>query len=325
MKPLAKRIISTIFAVLLTVSLLTACSKSEARKVTININTMAINDFKTLVAQKQGLFEKYMPEDVTVEYTFITSGSEMRDALVTGQVDFSAMSSLSLVTSLQNGFPLSYVSYLGCGLYQLFARDENIQSMMDLNSSHKIVVSSIGSSTHIAVLMGALVDGKDPSEFDNSMITMTSSDALTALTSGTAGVDAVILPFPVLLTAWQDDNIHLVRDFSDVITEYGLGSLFCTRQDFIEENPDIVSAVDKALNEAVDILSNNPETAIQIMMEVYEDCDHDTAKEIIDFYVDTSWAGIGEYDKLMSVLYEQGILEQPAELFENIPKYEAIE
>lgn len=323
MKAMTKQIVSVALVMIMTASLLTGCGSSKEREVTININSKSIDQFVLLVAQKQGLFEKYMPEGVTINYTSISAASEMRDALSAGQVDFTPIAGLSLATSLQNNIPLAYMSFVGCGLYQLYARDESIQSMADLKSSHKISVSSIGTNPHTAFLLAAQADGRDVSDFDNSMITMTNADALSALISGTEGVDAVVSTFPTLLAAWQADNIHLVRDLADEIMEYGTGAILCTRQDYIKENPDIVSAVDKAVKEGVDILSNDPETAIEIMMEAYEGCDRDTAKKMVDYYANSIQAGAGKYDKLMAFLYEQGILEQPAELFENIPKYEA--
>ena len=322
MKTMTRRIISAILVLLLVAALLAGCASSKEREVTINVHTN-LDHFVMLVAQKQGLFEKYMPEGVTIKYTSMTSGSEIRDALVAGQIDFGGLAVLAVATALQNDMPIAYVSYTGSGLFQLYAQDESIQSMADLNSSHKISVSSIGTNPHTAFLLAAQADGRNLSDFDNSMITMTNSDALSALISGTEGVDAVVSSFPTLLAAWQADNIHLVRDLADVTMEYGAGVMLCAQQGYIKENPDIIDAVNKAVKEAADFLSNDPETAIKIMMEVNEDCDHDTAEKVLDYYVNTIQAGIGKYDELMSFLYEQGILDQPAELFENIPKYEA--
>jgi NitT/TauT family transport system substrate-binding protein len=302
---------------------LTGCNKkSKERTVTINTRYTSLDLFTSVVIKEKKLMEKYLPEGVTVKWTSIVSGSEERDALVSGSIDIGNISVIAFATALANGMPLEYISYEGANLYQLYARDPSINSISDLKSSDKISVSSIGTGPHTSFLLAAQKDTGSVSKFANSMITMTNSDAVTALISGTSGVDAVVCTFPTIIAAWESDEVHCVRDLSEEIKEYGIGNAFLTTEKYAEENPDIIDAFIKAKDEAVDMMHNNREECISLMMSVYDNVNEEMANMMLDYYVDFVDNGEGKYDKLMNFLYENGILETEPISFDSIPKYQ---
>lgn len=321
-----KHSLIVLIALLILVSILPGCSneQEEARIFTIN-EAPSFDNLLLNIIRGEELLNQYLPNNVTVEWTHLATGGEQRDALVTGTIDIAAPSITVLATALQNNMPLEYIAFAGGNLYQLYARDESIQTMEDLLDSKKICVTSIGASPHTAFLLASKNDVGDTSVFSDSMITMTNSDAITALISGTVGVDAVVCNFPTVMAAWNSDKVHLVRDLSDEIINNGIGVVFCTSQNFADENPDLIEAFLNAYCDAADMLNSNREKCIEIVMKVYEGCTEEQADYMLDFFADTLEIGLSNYDKLMTFLYENGILEKPAEPFENIPKFEAAE
>lgn len=262
-----------------------------------------------------------MPDGVTVKYTGLLAGSEQRDALISGNTDIVVMSVAFLASGLQNGLPMAYLAYTGANLYQIYTRNPDIKSIADINASHKISASAIGGSPHMALLAAAANDLGDASKFKRSIVAMHNADAVNALISGAAGIDAAICTFPTIVAAWKSDKVHLVRDLAPEIINYGIGSVFITRQDYMKDNPDIIEAFIKAYNEAVSLLHNNKPECIRIMQKAYKDIDEATASRMLDYYTASIDAGIANYDKLMDFLYQNGILEKPAAKFQDVPEW----
>ena len=291
------------------------------RTVNISLNYAAFDSFEEVLIKEEGLFEKHVPQGVSVKWHQISSGAEKRDALIAGALDITGMAVLTLATAIQNNIPVELLPYHGSNLYQLYARDPAIQSISDLKPEHKISVSSLGTGPQTAFLLAAQKDLGDVSRFKNSMIVMSNSDAITALIAGVPGVDAVVCTFPTIIAAWNSDKVHLVRDLSKEIVEYGVGGFLVVRPEYAKNNPDIMAAFMKAWNDALDLMHNNKAECVRIMLKVYKDIDEATAYRMLDYYVDTVDNGADHYDKLMSFLYDKGVLERPAVKFEAIPKY----
>lgn len=296
-------------------------NKAKQRVVNVNSSYGAFDCFLDVIIREASLLEKYVPDDVKVEHHFIDSGSEKRDALISKALDISNLPALSIATALQNGIPMIYITYHGSGLFQLYARDPAIKTLADLKPEHKISVSSIGTGPHTSFLIAATKDLGDTSRFKNSMIVMSNTDAINALLGGVTGVDAVVCTFPTIMAAWNSDKVHLVRDLSPEIIEYGVGTAYCTRPDYARDNPDIIEAFLKAYDEAISLLHNNKPECIRIMQKAYKDIDDATASRMLDYYTASIDGGAGNYDKLMDFLYKNGILEKPAAKFSDIPKY----
>ncbi len=57
------------------------------RTVVINYNPDNYASAVFQIAKEEGLMEKYLPEGVTVEWTTLSSASDIRDAMVAGDID----------------------------------------------------------------------------------------------------------------------------------------------------------------------------------------------------------------------------------------------
>ncbi len=57
------------------------------RIVTINYNPDNYASAVFQIAKEKGIFEKYLPKDVEIEWTTLTSASDIRDSMVSGEID----------------------------------------------------------------------------------------------------------------------------------------------------------------------------------------------------------------------------------------------
>ena len=62
------------------------------------------------VIKEDKLFEKYMPDNVEIEWTSIDSGSDRRDALATGRVVVAMLETTKAIPAIEKGYPIQYPS-----------------------------------------------------------------------------------------------------------------------------------------------------------------------------------------------------------------------
>lgn len=318
-----KTLVASILALSILIGL-TGCGHTQSSKRVVRIDGFqgSFDLFAQIIIMREGLMEKYLPEDVVLEWVSIASGSEKRDALLSGQLDITDLAVAALATSLQNDFPFVYVTYLGSNRIGLYCNDEDVNTMEDMTSDMKISVPSIGTGPHTAFLVSAVQVLGSADRFKNSMVTMANADGVNAVISETAGVDAVVVSFPTSLAAEAAENVHLVRDLSDGIIEYGVGTVVCTTEEFAKNNSDVIDAYLAAYDEAIRMMREDRETCIDIIVETFSGCDEQRAAEMLDYYLLALEYDGEKYDKLMNFLYDNGILEERAATFADIPKYE---
>ena len=62
------------------------------------------------VIKADKLFEKYMPDNVEIEWTSIDSGSDRRDALATGRVVVAMLETTKAIPAIEKGYSIQYPS-----------------------------------------------------------------------------------------------------------------------------------------------------------------------------------------------------------------------
>lgn len=313
-----------IFAALMTVIMCVAMSACGAKQETKENRTIILNYSKsfpsgtTLVMREEGYLEKYMPEDVTIEWTGLTAATEMRDAIVSGATHIAEFSLSAFIIGVENGLPLQAISYCSPAPCNLYTNLENIQSMEELPADSQITVNALSSTLHISFLAQCKKDTGSYTTFNNNLVPMPNLEAAAALAEGS--VDASILSFPTLLKTEEMSNVHMLEDFSDVINEYSIGSVFTANTTFYEENPDIIEAFKKAQKAALDLYATNPERFAEIMAKEYG-VDMEIVLEQLKKFPPTDQ--LQGYDKQAEMLYEAGILKAPAKL-QDLPNYEVL-
>ena len=84
---------------------------AKERTVVINYNPDNYASAVFQIAKEKGLFEKYLPENVKVEWTTLSSASDIRDAMVSGDIDIGTPGIMAYMTAIDNGIPLSLMSF----------------------------------------------------------------------------------------------------------------------------------------------------------------------------------------------------------------------
>ena len=156
-------------------------------------------------------------------------------------------------------------------------------------------------------------------QLDNQISTVQEADAL-ALLQSSKDYKASIFSFPMTVKA-EEAGLHCVKSFNDIINDYGIGSTYFTRQEFYENEPEIVEALKKAQCDALELI----ETDIDGVSETLSPIFGLDAKHIADALTScpptTEYSG---YNKLANLLHEIGLVEKEPTKFEELFNYEDI-
>jgi NitT/TauT family transport system substrate-binding protein len=231
-----------------------------ARQYGISHLAMALMDQLQLVqhqAEKAGL------KDLKVTWSRFSDGPGMNEALLSGNLDI-ANGGLTALIVLWDKSKGAYVglSALSSMPAVMMTRDPAITSVKDFKESDRIaLVSRVSMQAIILRMLVAEAYGKDQSaKLDHLTVPLPHPDAMAALLSGRSEITAHFTAAPYYQ---QETTAGLHRAFSS----YGiLGgpvtySVAWTSKKFIEQNPRTTQAVLAAIEEATDIITNDPRRA----------------------------------------------------------------
>lgn len=84
---------------------------AKERTVVINYNPDNYASAVFQIAKEKNLFEKYLPENVKIEWTTLTSASDIRDSMVSGDIDIGTPGIMAYMTAIDNDMPLTLMSF----------------------------------------------------------------------------------------------------------------------------------------------------------------------------------------------------------------------
>lgn len=292
---------------------------NEKRTVRICYSGVYV-DATSMVMAKEGILDKYLPENVTVEWKEIASGPDIRDALVSENVDIADFSLMTFLTSKENDLPIKIISYSGSTPIYLYSHTKNIEKLEDFESNDSISITNKNTNLHIAFLALCEKNLGNALELDANLSPIPAADALASLETSN-DYQGAIFSFPMSKKADNINNLYKIEDMTDLIKEYGVGSVMVTRNEYYENNSDIIEAFRQAQEETIAFIVNNPEKAAEDLYEHYG-C---TKEDVVDAIQNMPPTNVvSGYDKQAQLLYEAGILTKKPQLFEELDNYDEI-
>lgn len=219
-----------------------------------------------IVMKEQGLIEKNYP-GVAVEWQMLNSGSAINEGIITGSIDIGAMGASPAITGIAKGIPYRIFTSMSAQPQVITTNNEKIKSLADITADNKISVVNIGSIQHIFVAMAAKNELGDAHALDNNIVAMSHPDGMAALLAGSVDCQMATSPYVFMERAagmfeidsvakvWPEGNVFIV----------GVAS-----QKLKDERPELYNAVVKAMQEAVDYLTNNQEEAAAALCATLE-------------------------------------------------------
>lgn len=212
------------------------------------------------VVRDQHLIEKHGKEagiDIKVDWTQLSGGSAVNDALLSGAIDIAGAGVGPLLTiwdrthGRQN---VKAVASLGNFPYYLLSNNPKVKTIADFTEKDRIAVPAVGVSVQSRFLQYAAAKqwgDKEYNRLDKYTIAVPHPDATAALIAGGTELSGHFSNPPFQDQALANPNVHVVLNTYDLLGPNSPTVLFATEK-FREENPKTYHAFVEALAEAAD-------------------------------------------------------------------------
>ena len=241
--------------VTLALLLLTGCGGSpRVREVRIPKGAGGLGFLPLLVMEKYRLIEKYA--DVTVRWMDLGGPAAMNDALLSSSADFISAGPpafLTLWDKTRGSANVEGVAAMSSMPMYLNTRADHLKKLDDITDQDKIAVTSIKVSIPAIIMQMYAQEKYGPAQatrFDKFTVSMAHPDAVIALLSGAAGITAHFSSPPFHQRERKDPRVRTILNSDDVMGGSTTFTMVSTTSKFRQENPQIVAAVLKALEEA---------------------------------------------------------------------------
>lgn len=258
-----RRLLSVLAVLLLAAA--TACSNAagSGKQDSITIAYQPGLAFAPLLIAKQaGLLEESLP-GVEVQWKQLSSGSAIRDGVVSGDVHFGALGAAPFLIGWSGGVDWKLVTALGDMNYKLMTTDDKITDLAGLRGEAKIAVPAPDSIQAITLQKAAQDQFGDREALNAQLVAMAHPEALQALVGGQVAAHFATVPF---IAQEEAEGAHPVVQSYDVFGRSTGNSVFA-RESFAKENPETVQAVTDAVSQAVEILNDDPDRAAKLLSE----------------------------------------------------------
>jgi len=255
----------------LALALLTACGGStRVREVRIPKGAGGVGFLPLLVMEKYHLIEKYA--DVTVRWMDLGGPAAMNDALLSSSADFISAGPpafLTLWDKTHGSINVEGVAAMTSMPMYLNTNAVHLKKLEDITDQDKIAVTSIKVSIPAIVMQMYAQEKYGPAQatrFDKFTVSMAHPDAVIALLSGSAGVSAHFSSPPFHQRKRKDPRIRTILTSDDVMGGSTTFTMISATSKFRQENPQIVAAVLKALQEAQGMIVADKNMAADILV-----------------------------------------------------------
>jgi ABC-type nitrate/sulfonate/bicarbonate transport system substrate-binding protein len=284
--------------------------------IRFNVSASYNHVLSNIIKEKK-LLSPYLPDGVTVEWSTINTTPELRDALVSGNVDITVLSSFAVITAIENNLPILILSGHVVNSCSIFSKNPNIKGIVDLMQANGIYVNSLTGSPALAALAMSWDEFNDTQILSKKFIAQSNELSL-ATFEFSDDIDCFAAGFPSAVRIMQMQGVHQVVDLTPYAQKYDLGNYYVANERFYKNNPQIIEAFRKALNDALSFVLNHPEEAAELLEYIFEIDKDITAEEIKKAPPSLEILG---YDNVAGLLYEAGILSKPPMKFADVLNY----
>ncbi|SAL21695.1 ABC transporter substrate binding protein [Caballeronia terrestris] len=232
------------------------------------LNVARDQQFIEKEGKKQGL-------DIKVDWTKLSGGATINDALLSGSIDIAGAGVGPLLTiwdrthGRQN---VKGVASLGNVPYYLVSNNPNVKTIADFTEKDRIALPAVGVSVQSRVLQYAAAKQWGDKQFDRlDKLTqaMPHPDAAAAVIAGGTEINAHFgtPPFQQQELA-GNPKAHIVLNSYDMLGGPSSATVLYATEKFRNENPKTYRAFVDALSDAASFVTQNPDAAADIYIRV---------------------------------------------------------
>ena len=243
------------------------------------------------VVRDQQLIEKHGKEegiDIKLDWTQLSGGAAINDALLSGSIDIAGAGVGPLLTIWDRSHGrqnIKAVASLGNFPYYLVSNNPQVKTIADITDQDRIAVPAVGVSVQSRFLQYAAAKQWGDKEFnrlDKYTLALPHPDATAALIAGGTELSGHFSNPPFQDQALKNPNVHVVLDSYDLLGPNSPTVLFATEK-FRNDNPKTYKAFTEALAEAAEFAQHDKGAAADTYIRVTKaNIDRDELLKIID-------------------------------------------
>ena len=278
------------------------------------------------VARDQQLIEKHGKAagvDIKVDWTRLSGGPAVNDALLSGNIDIAGAGIGPLLTvwdrtkGKQN---VRGVASLGNFPYYLLSSNPKVKTIADLSEADRIALPAVGVSIQSRFLQYAAAKEWGDKAFDRLdkyTVAIPHPEATAALITGGTELNGHFSNPPFQDQALQNPNVHVILDTYKLLGPNSPVALYTTEK-FYQENPKTYHAFVSALAEAAEFVQGNREAAADIYRRVADSkIDRDLLLKVLnDPRVEFSVAPKNTF-QLADFLHRVGVLKNKPAVWQD--------
>lgn len=279
-----KKILSALLTISILTGALSGCGKGSDKAKEVHIGYFNnVTHAQALLMKADGSLEKSLGEDVSVTWTAFNAGPAEVEALFAGDIDIGYIGPVPAISA--NVKSKGDVSVLAgatkAGSVLVKRKGSDIESVADL-AGKNVAIPQIGNTQHLILLALLSENGLKPvSEGGDVNVTaVANADVANVMERG--DIDAALVPEPWGATLLAEDA-ELVLDEKQVFADGAYDvAVVVVRNEFMEENKDIVDTFMKGHENATMVISEGGEALDTINKELDEATGKSLSKEVIE-------------------------------------------
>lgn len=279
-----KKILSALLTISILTGALSGCGKGSDKAKEVHIGYFNnVTHAQALLMKADGSLEKSLGEDVSVTWTAFNAGPAEVEALFAGDIDIGYIGPVPAISA--NVKSKGDVSVLAgatkAGSVLVKRKGSDIESVADL-AGKNVAIPQIGNTQHLILLALLSENGLKPvSEGGDVNVTaVANADVANVMERG--DIDAALVPEPWGATLLAEDA-ELVLDEKQVFADGAYDvAVVVVRNEFMEENKDIVDTFMKEHENATMVISEGGEALDTINKELDEATGKSLSKEVIE-------------------------------------------
>ncbi|MEJ0075222.1 MAG: ABC transporter substrate-binding protein [Alphaproteobacteria bacterium] len=264
-------------AALAALAAVTATPAPAAESNTIRIGRQpGLVYLQAIIMEEKKLVEKHAATlglpNAKVEYSIITSGGVMTEAILSDSIDvaITGISNLLLVWGKTNGQIKSIAGMAGVP-FRMMTRNPNVKSIKDFGPDDRIAVPTIRASMQAMMMGMALEQAFGPGQhgrLDSNQVQIGHPEAMAALLNPNHEINTHFAIPPFQDIEAKSPLVHSVLVSTDVLGGAATISNCWGKQSFVDANPIKVKAFIAAVDEASDMVAKDPKGAAEIYLKV---------------------------------------------------------
>ena len=262
-----------------------------------------------LVAMEKGLIQEKYDGDLTVNFTMMSNGSEINEAITSGNIDVGFLGAAPTITGITSGVPYKIFTGLSSQPYAILSNKESIQSLSDITPDIQIAITNINSHPHILLAMAAKEYLGDAHALDANLVVLGNADGYASIVSGAVDCHMVISPYNFMEVQNEEADIHEIEIADDVWPNGNTFIVGVAGTSLYEEDPEVYQALCAGIEEAMSFIESNPEETAEILSAGYDA----SAEEILTWMQDERSSYNSEIKGLMELatfMSEEGFLDK---------------